>query len=138
MSGLVESQQDSLRGLVKRLIEEHRDFSRKEQRLSGSIRDDADLSAIAEIFSPLRESLIGHMLVEETDIFPEVSNQGLFSERISEIMQQHLDITAALDEMRSSIHGKDFQRLSKAFDELVHFMQIHFRAEEKEVFPLVV
>lgn len=138
MSSNVEgAQTDSLRTLVRKLIEEHRDFSSKVQEIDQRI-EDSELTSLVNIFHPLRDSLIDHMLVEESEIFPEVSNRGLFTERISEIMQQHLEITAALDEMRSSIHRKDFQKLKVAFDELVRVLCNHFPAEEKEVFSLVI
>lgn len=133
-----ESQKESLSSLVGKLIEEHRDFADKEERLNRRIGEDFDFSSLAETFLPLREALIEHMLVEETEIFPEVSNRGLLNERISEIMQQHLDLTAALDEMRFSLHRKDLEKLRVAFDNLVRVMHTHFPAEEKEVFSLVL
>lgn len=133
-----QGQNESLSSLVRRLVQEHRDFSGKEKKLRQTMNDDSELSTLRQTFYPLRESLIEHMLVEETDIFPEVSNRGLFDERISEIMQQHLEITAALDEMRFSLSRKDFQKLMSAFDDLVRVMHTHFPAEEKEVFPLVL
>ena len=137
MSNLSEpSQTLSLRALVKRLLEEHRDFSSKVHILNESI-DDFELSKISKVFVPFREALIEHMLVEESEIFPEVSRLGFFDERISEIMQQHVDITAALDEFRFSMHRKNLQDIKNAFDELVRLMNIHFPAEEKEVFMLI-
>ena len=137
MNNLSEpSQTLSLRALVKRLLEEHRDFSSKVHILNQSI-DDFELSKISEVFVPFREALIEHMLVEESEIFPEVSRLGFFDERISEIMQQHVDITAALDEFRFSMHRKNLQDIKNAFDELVRLMNIHFPAEEKEVFTLI-
>ena len=138
MSNLSEpSQTLSPRALVKRLLEEHRDFSSKVHILNESI-DDFELSKISKVFVPFREALIEHMLVEESEIFPEVSRLGFFDERISEIMQQHVDITAALDEFRFSMHRKNLQDIKNAFDELVRLMNIHFPAEEKEVFTLII
>ncbi len=93
--------------LIKKLVAEHRDFSSQTERLDRSLRESQTFHQLSEIFTPLKEALIDHMLVEETEIFPEVSARGLFSERVSEIMQQHLDITAALDRMKFAIHGKN-------------------------------
>lgn len=134
--GLAQEQFSSLKKLVRTLIDEHRDFSSKVESLNNSISD-SQLDAIKEIFVPLHESLIGHMLLEETEIFPEVSRLSLFDERISEIMQQHVDITAALDEFRFSIHRKNLNDIKEAFDELVGLMNMHFPSEEKEVFTLI-
>lgn len=127
-----------LKELVQKLLEEHRDFSSQTTEIEQSIDDLSALSRISKIFVPLREALIEHMLVEESEIFPEVSRRGLFTERISEIMQQHLDITAALENMRFALHGKDLNALKSAFDGLSTVMKLHFPAEESEVFSLVL
>ena len=125
--------------LVQRLMREHRDFASQTRKLDEDIASQSPVyQDITEIFATLRQDLIDHMLVEETEIFPEVSNRGLFNERISEIMQQHLDITAALDTMKFAIHAKDLEELRTGFNELCTIMNLHFPAEEKEVFSLVV
>ncbi len=123
--------------LIKKLVAEHRDFSSQTERLDRSLRESQTFHQLSEIFTPLKEALIDHMLVEETEIFPEVSARGLFSERVSEIMQQHLDITAALDRMKFAIHGKNLGAAGEAFNELLSAMKIHFPAEESEVFSLL-
>jgi iron-sulfur cluster repair protein YtfE (RIC family) len=126
-----------LKELVQKLLGEHRDFSSQTAEITQSIDDAAAFARISKVFVPLREALIEHMLVEESEIFPEVSRRGLFTERISEIMQQHLDITAALENMRFALHGKNLNALKSAFEELSTVMKLHFPAEESEVFPLI-
>lgn len=132
------SDSGSLRELVRRLLAEHRDFASRTSLLENSIGDPSAIARITEVFVPLRDALVEHMLVEETEIFPEVSMRGLFTERVSEIMQQHLEITTALENMRFALHGKDREALRKAFEELSAVMRLHFPAEEREVFQLVV
>ena len=132
----VQNQMESLSALVQRLLAEHRDFSSKSQALDHSISK-SEFASVSDIILSLRESLIDHMLVEETEIFPEVSRRGFFNERISEIMQQHVEITAALDRIRFALHRKNIQELKVVFDELAQLMNTHFPAEEEEVFPLV-
>ena len=138
MSNITE-EVGTLGALVQRLMREHRDFALQTNKLGKSIESENSVfSELAEIFSALKQDLTDHMLVEETEIFPEVSNRGFFNERVSEIMQQHLDITASLDEMKFALHGKDLQAIRSSFTELCEIMNLHFPAEEKEVFSLVV
>jgi hypothetical protein len=126
-----------LGSLIGRLIKEHREFSTQTCDLGEGIEKSETFDRLEEIFIPLNEQLVDHMLVEETEIFPEVSRRGLFDERVSEIMQQHLDITAALDEMKFALHRKNLEDLESGFTELTNVMKLHFPAEEKEVFSLV-
>ncbi len=132
-----ESNDLYLKELVQKLLEEHHDFSSQTCKIEQSIEKTVEFARISEVFVSLREALIEHMLVEESEIFPEVSRRGLFTERVSEIMQQHLDITAALENMRFALHGKNMNALKSAFDELSAVMKLHFPAEESEVFSLV-
>ena len=54
MSTLAEqAQTDSLRALVKKLLEEHRDFSSQVQRLDQSIIENSQIATLTEIFVPL-------------------------------------------------------------------------------------
>ncbi len=101
----VVSQQD-LRALVEKLLDEHRRFSSQVRGL-GEKADARELSKVREAFVPIEEALMEHMLVEESEIFPEVSRMGLFDESISEMMQQHIEITSSLDKMKYAIRGKD-------------------------------
>ena len=126
-----------LKELVQKLLEDHRNFSSETAEIAQSIDGVTAFAQISEVFVPLREALIGHMLVEESEIFPEISRLGLFTERTSEIMQQHLDITAALENMRFALHGKNLNALKSAFDKLSAVMKLHFPVEESEVFSLV-
>lgn len=136
MSGL-SIQLESIGQLIRRLIAEHRDFALQTEQLDQGIRDARALQELSGLFAPLYDSLVNHMLVEETEIFPEVSSRGLFTERVSEIMQQHLDITAALYEMKFALHRKNLSALRAAFDELLKAIGTHFPAEESEVFSLL-
>jgi hemerythrin len=131
-------QVETLGMLVDRLRKEHKDFSSQTDSLARRIKEMQTFDQIIEIFAPLKDALVDYILTEETEIFPEVSRRGLFSERISEIMQQHVDITAALDKMKFGLRGKNIGDLQEAFDELSAIMKLHFPAEEKEIFPLVV
>ena len=131
----VVSQQD-LRALVKKLLGEHRSFSSQVRGL-GENADARELSKVREAFVPIEEALMEHMLVEESEIFPEISRMGLFDESISEIMQQHIEITSSLDKMKYAIRGKDVEQVRSAFRELVRIMEIHFPAEEQQVFSLI-
>ncbi|MDG6905552.1 MAG: hemerythrin domain-containing protein [Nitrososphaerota archaeon] len=138
MSNITE-EVGTLEALVQRLMKEHRDFASQTGKLDESIACESPMyHEITKVFATLKEELTDHMLAEETEIFPEVSNRGLFNERISEIMQQHLDITAALDRMKFALHGKDLEELRSGFNELCAIMNLHFPAEEKEVFLLVL
>ena len=132
-----ENRIEELRELVKRLMGEHRDYSSQTEDLNRRISD-AEFASMIEIFAPLREALINHMLEEETEIFPELSRRGLFTERTSEIMQQHVEITAALDSMRFAIHRRNLQDVKSAFNSLLSVMHLHFPAEEREVFQIVI
>jgi iron-sulfur cluster repair protein YtfE (RIC family) len=133
---LSEEEERYLRVLIAKLLQEHHNFSSNIENLNQSIND-SRLAFVSEIFSPLQEALVEHMLIEESEIFPEISRRGLFDDRISEIMQQHLDITSALGNMKSALHGKNFQALRRAFDELSGVIRVHFPAEEKEAFLLL-
>lgn len=128
---------ERLRALVQSLLNEHREFSAQTSSLNQGISEGETSSQLMEIFSPLREELMNHMLTEESEIFPEVSRRGYFTERISEIMQQHLDITALLDAMKFAISRGNWNDLREAFHELSVAMNLHFVLEEKEVFSLL-
>jgi hemerythrin superfamily protein len=131
-------QVETLGMLVERLVNEHKDFTLQTYGLDQSIKDAKTFDRIVEIFVPLKDALVEHMLIEETEIFPEVSRRGLFSERVSEIMQQHIDITATLDKMKFALHRKDLDNLQQGFRDLSALIKAHFPAEEKEVFPIVM
>lgn len=126
-----------LGSIIRRLLEEHREFSSQAQNLGQSIEESRAFDKLREIFSPLKEQLTDHMLVEESEIFPEVSRRGLFDEKVSEIMQQHLDITAALDKMKFALHRGDVEEFQGGFNDLSNMIDLHFPAEEKEVFSLL-
>ncbi|MGI0083500.1 MAG: hypothetical protein ACREBQ_00290 [Nitrososphaerales archaeon] len=137
-TSLEEEKMESLKRLVQKLLEEHHGFSSQVHGLKQGIEDSATFDSISDSFLPLRDALIEHMLVEESEIFPEVSRRGLFDERISEIMQQHLDITASLDNMRRALHHKNLGELRLVFAKLDSVMNDHFPAEGRQVFALVL
>jgi iron-sulfur cluster repair protein YtfE (RIC family) len=137
MSNIVQkTQSESLGPLIKKLVEEHCDFFRQEQVLETKISN-FEFQTLSKMLALLKESLVAHMLVEESEVFSEVSRCGVFNERVSEIMQQHVEITAALQDMRFSLRAKNLEELKRTFEKLIYLMQLHFPAEEAEVFSLV-
>jgi hemerythrin len=127
----------NLKVLIDRLTREHKDFLAQVADLKRNIETKAEFDLTRETFATVKNALIEHMLTEETEIFPEVAMRGLFAERISEIMQQHVEITAASDKMKFALHRRDIESLREGFSELLTLLKVHFPAEEDEVFSIV-
>ncbi len=134
----VASELTSIRSLVERLVEEHRDFPRKVQGLRDELSRSLVRKRLEGRFVELQDTLTGHMLAEEFEVYPELMKRGLFDQEISGIMQQHHDLTAQLGKMELALRIANFGEFRDALEKLEKVLRVHQPAEEERVFPRAV
>ncbi len=137
----VEEEVGSLKELIAALTKEHRSFPTQLEEMREDLARSGDGSSLQrEIemrFFRLQDTLSGHMVTEEFEFYPVVADRGLLDETVSEIMQQHHEITAELERMGLSLRAKDVRGFRSALDALERTLRVHQPAEEEKVFPLV-
>ena len=124
---------EEIRDLVGRLEEEHRKFG---SDLVGLERGQMVADALKKLFVPLQDALIGHMLTEEFEVYPELMRRDIFDQSVSSIMQQHHEVTSFLGKMELSLRLENFSEFEAALEGLSRVLQKHQPAEENRVFPL--
>lgn len=127
-----------LRALVKRLMDQHRQYASEIEGLNAEVQAEEAVEKLREPFTSLQDSLTEHMLTEEFEVYPELMRKNLFDSTVSSIMQQHHDVTACLGKMELSLRLRNLTEFKNALEELAVVLRSHHPAEEEKVFPLVV
>jgi len=129
---------DEIKGLVERLIVEHRQFAVNVGELNAALDPPGNLKALAERFVRLQDGLTEHMVIEEFEFYPELVRRGLFDDAASAIMQQHHDLTASLNKMELALRQRNLEVFKSALDDLEGVLKVHQPAEEEKLFPMVI
>lgn len=139
MSTVAASEQlQELRTLVKRLVEQHRQYASDIEGLNAEVQAEEATEKLKEPFTSLQDGLTEHMLTEEFEVYPELMRRNLFDSTVSSIMQQHHDVTACLGKMELSLRLGNLTEFKNALEDLATVLRSHHPAEEEKVFPFVV
>ncbi|MDG6933217.1 MAG: hemerythrin domain-containing protein [Nitrososphaerota archaeon] len=126
-----------LKDLITRLTNEHRQILSQANELESCLSNPLNVQILEKPTTDMYDKLGEHMLIEESELYPKIVELGMFDETISGIMQQHHDLTAELNRMRSSLRLNDFKEFRSSLKRLKQILMPHQSAEEVKVFPLL-
>ncbi|MDG6898842.1 MAG: hemerythrin domain-containing protein [Nitrososphaerota archaeon] len=126
-----------LAALVGRLVEEHRGYASDMEELGRLAEAEEKVETLRRPFASLQDRLTEHMLVEESEVYPEVMRRDHFDSTVSTVMQQHHDVTASLARMEFSLRIGKLPEFRSGLEGLSAVLRSHQPAEEEKVFPLL-
>jgi hemerythrin superfamily protein len=96
--------------------------------------DDAkNYTEMKRLFDSIKNALEVHTHVEETVFYPEYEKHDRLKDLVQDAKTQHGLIKELLDDLEHS-DGSEFEN---SFQTLMAEVQLHFNAEENEIFPQV-
>ncbi len=130
---------DSLGELLDRLASEHLTYPLMIDSLERMLgARNVDVAQLRAEFKGFKDSLMQHVIDEESEVYPEVARMGLLDFSVSAIMQQHQEVTDGLARMEAAMAKDDWAGALKELHHLADVLDAHQSAEEKEVFPLAI
>lgn len=103
------------------------------QRISDLFTDARTYIDMRRLFESIRKELEAHMHMEESIFYPEYQTKDILKDLIDDARTQHNLIQELLHDLESQ-DGPEFEN---TFQTLMAEVQLHFTAEESEIFPHV-
>ena len=103
------------------------------QRISDLFADAKTYVDMRRLFDSVREELEAHAHVEDHIFYTEYQKHDLLEDLVQDARAQHALIKALLQDLQHQ-DGPEFEN---SFQTLMAEVQLHFAAEENEIFPLV-
>lgn len=103
------------------------------QRISDLFTDAKTYTDMRRLFESIKGELETHLHMEETIFYPEYQTKDILKELIDDANAQHNLIKELLRDLESQ-DGPEFEN---TFQTLMAEVQLHFTAEESEIFPHV-
>ena len=103
------------------------------QRISDLFADARTYTDMRRLFDSIQSELEAHAHMEESIFYPEYQKQKILEDLIEDAKAQHNLIKELLHDL-SNQDGPEFEN---TFQTLMAEVQLHFTAEENEIFPHV-
>ena len=103
------------------------------QRISDLFADAKNYTDMRRLFQTIKGELQAHAHMEESIFYPEYQDEEILRELIEDAKNQHNLMKELLDDLDNQ-DGPEFEN---TFQTLMAEVQLHFTAEENEIFPHV-
>src|SRR6185503_9892710 len=103
------------------------------QRISDLFANAQTYVDMRRLFDSVRDELETHAHVEEHIFYAEYQKHDLLEDLVQDARAQHVLVKALLQDLQHQ-DGPEFEN---SFQTLMAEVQLHFAAEENEIFPLV-
>ena len=108
-------------------------LKRDHQRISDLFADAKTYVDMRRLFDAIKNELETHAHVEETVFYPEYQKHDLLKDLVQDARAQHALTKELLQDLDHQV-GPEFEN---SFQALMAEVQLHFAAEENEIFPLI-
>jgi len=103
------------------------------ERISNLFAEAKTYVDMRRIFDSLKAELETHAHIEETVFYPEYQNQERLKDLVQDAKAQH----ALIKELLEDLDHQDGPEFENSFQTLMAEVELHFAAEENEIFPQV-
>jgi hemerythrin superfamily protein len=103
------------------------------QRISDLFADAKNYTDMRRLFESIKSELEAHAHMEESIFYPEYQNKDILKDLVEDARTQH----NLIKELLHDLENQDGPEFENSFQTLMAEVQLHFTAEENEIFPHV-
>jgi hemerythrin superfamily protein len=103
------------------------------QRISDLFADAKTYTDMRRLFATIKSELETHAHMEESIFYPEYQKQEILKDLVEDAKTQH----GLIKELLRDLESQDGPEFENTFQTLMAEVQLHFTAEEHEIFPHV-